>query len=64
MKAIALGAKACLIGRAWAYTVAGGGQQGVEHVLQIIRGEMQVAMSLAGATSVADIGPQVLVDQA
>lgn len=61
VKAIALGAKACLVGRAWAYAVAGGGQQGVEHVLRIIRGEMEVAMSLTGATTVSDIGPEVLV---
>ncbi len=64
VKAIALGAKACLIGRAWAYAVAGGGQAGRGARARTIRGEMQVAMSLTGATSVADIGPQVLVDPA
>jgi L-lactate dehydrogenase (cytochrome) len=61
VKVLALGAKACLLGRAWAYAVAGDGQRGVEHVLRIIREEMEVAMSLAGTSRVADITEDVLV---
>ncbi|HRW37688.1 MAG: L-lactate dehydrogenase [Acidimicrobiales bacterium] len=61
VKMVSLGAKACLIGRAWAWAVAGGGQAGVEHVLRTIREEMQVAMSLTGAPSIADLGPEVLL---
>lgn len=60
VKMLALGAKACLLGRAWAYAVAGRGEEGVAHVLRIIRDEMNVAMALTGATKLADLGPDVL----
>ncbi|MCB1029724.1 MAG: L-lactate dehydrogenase [Acidimicrobiales bacterium] len=60
-KMIALGAKACLVGRAWAWAVAGGGQQGVEHVLETIRDEMKVAMALTGAPTIAALNPDILV---
>ena len=62
VKLLALGARACLIGRAWAWAVASGGQPAVEQVLRTIRGEMQVAMSLTGAPTIADLGPEVLVN--
>jgi L-lactate dehydrogenase (cytochrome) len=60
VKMIALGAKACLIGRAWAYAVAGDGEAGVAHVLRIIRDEMKVAMALTGNRRVEELGPQAL----
>jgi len=60
VKMLSLGAKACLIGRAWAYAVAGRGQAGVEHVLTILEREMQVAMALTGHTSLDQLGAQAL----
>ena len=60
VKMLSLGAKACLLGRAWAYAVAGGGEAGVAHVLQIIREEMNVAMALTGKRSLEELGPDVL----
>lgn len=60
IKMISLGAKACLLGRAWTYAVAGAGEEGVAHILQIIREEMHVAMALTGHTKLADLGPQTL----
>jgi L-lactate dehydrogenase (cytochrome) len=60
VKMLSLGAKACLLGRAWAYAVAGGGEAGVAHVLQIIREEMNVAMALTGKRKLAELGPDVL----
>jgi L-lactate dehydrogenase (cytochrome) len=60
VKMLSLGAKACLLGRAWAYAVGGGGEEGVAHMLQIIREEMKVAMALTGNTQLADLGPDVL----
>ena len=60
VKMLSLGAKACLLGRAWAYAVAGGGEAGVAHVLQIIREEMKVAMALTGKRSLEELGPDVL----
>ena len=61
-KALALGARAVLIGRAWAFGVAGNGQAGVAHVLDIIRKEMEVAMALVGVNDVADLDEQILLD--
>jgi L-lactate dehydrogenase (cytochrome) len=61
-KALALGANAVLIGRAWAFAVAGDGQAGVAHVLDIIRKEMEVALALVGVNDVADLGEQILLD--
>ena len=60
VKMLALGAKACLLGRAWAYAVAGAGEEGVAHVLRIIREEMHVAMALTGNTRLDQLGPEVL----
>jgi L-lactate dehydrogenase (cytochrome) len=57
VRMLALGAKGVLLGRAWAYALAGAGEAGVAHVLQLIESEMRVAMALTGATRIADIGP-------
>lgn len=62
VKALSLGARACLVGRAWAYAVAARGQDGVEHVLDILRDEMLVAMGLTGITDVADLSRSALLD--
>ena len=61
VKMLALGAKACLLGRAWTYAVAAAGGAGVAHVLSIVREEMRVAMALTGATKLSDLGPHTLV---
>jgi len=55
-----LGARACLLGRAWTYAVAARGEEGVAHVLRIIREEMRVAMALTGTRKLTDLGPDVL----
>jgi L-lactate dehydrogenase (cytochrome) len=55
VKMMSLGARACLIGRPWAYAVAARGQSGVEHVLSIIKGEMEVALGLLGVPDVRDL---------
>jgi len=57
VRALCLGAKGVLIGRAWAWALAGRGQAGVAHVLQILEKEMRVAMALTGATRISDLGP-------
>ncbi len=61
VKLLALGAKACLVGRAWAYAVAARGEDGVKHVLATMRNELHVAMALTGVTDVADLTPDCLV---
>jgi len=63
VKMLALGARACLLGRAWAYAVAGAGGAGVAHVLRLIREEMRVAMALTGTTRLSELGPQTLVTE-
>ena len=57
VKALALGADAVMIGRPYIYGLAVAGQQGVEHVLEILREEIERALTLLGVRSVADLGP-------
>jgi L-lactate dehydrogenase (cytochrome) len=64
VRMLALGAQGVLIGRAWAWALAGAGQHGVEHVLELIAAEMRVAMALTGVTRVADIDRNILVGSA
>jgi L-lactate dehydrogenase (cytochrome) len=60
VRMLALGAKGVLLGRAWAFALAGAGQAGVAHVLKLIRAEMTVAMALTGVTRIEDISPEIL----
>lgn len=52
VKALALGAKACMLGRAWGYAVAAGGEAGVAHMLATMRCEIGVALALCGIPEV------------
>jgi isopentenyl diphosphate isomerase/L-lactate dehydrogenase-like FMN-dependent dehydrogenase len=54
-KAVALGARAVLIGRAWAYGLAAAGEPGVERVLSILRTELDRTLRLAGVGSVTEL---------
>ena len=56
VKALALGANACSIGRGYLYALAAGGQAGVERALQLLRGEVERTMALAGCNSIARLG--------
>jgi L-lactate dehydrogenase (cytochrome) len=60
MRMLALGAKAVLLGRAWAYALAGSGEKGVAHLLQLMEKEMRVAMALTGVTGIAGINRDIL----
>ncbi len=62
MRALALGAKCCLIGRPFVWGLGAGGQAGVLKAIECLRNELAVTMALTGTRSVADIGPQVLHD--
>jgi L-lactate dehydrogenase (cytochrome) len=64
VRMLALGAHGVLIGRAWAWALAGAGQRGVAHVLELIAAEMRVAMALTGVTRVADIDRNIVVGSA
>lgn len=61
VRLLALGARGVLLGRAWAYALAGGGEEGVVHMLQLIEAEIRVAMALTGATNIDRITPDILV---
>lgn len=50
VRMLALGANGVLIGRAWAYALAGAGERGVSHILELMKAEMRVAMALTGVT--------------
>ena len=64
LKALALGAKACFIGRAWAYALGAGGHASVAKMLATLRAELEVAMVLTGCTSVAEAGRELIDDAA
>ncbi|WP_426030832.1 FMN-dependent L-lactate dehydrogenase LldD [Caulobacter sp. DWP3-1-3b2] len=61
IRMLALGAEGVLLGRAWAYALAGDGERGVSHLLALIAAEMRVAMALTGVTRIADIDRSILV---
>jgi L-lactate dehydrogenase (cytochrome) len=60
VRMLALGADFVLIGRAWAYALAGAGGAGVEHILKLIDAEMRVAMALTGTARISQITKDVL----
>jgi len=60
LKALALGANACFVGRAWAYALGAGGQTQVAKMLGILRAELAVAMILTGCTSAREAGRELL----
>ena len=60
VRALALGADAAMIGRPFVYALAAGGQAGVARLLDLIEMEMRVAMTLTGAKSVSEIGPNLI----
>jgi L-lactate dehydrogenase (cytochrome) len=62
MRALALGAKCCMIGRAYAWAVGAGGQAGVTKAIEVLMKELDVTMALTGTNTVEEIGPRVLVD--
>ncbi|MDB5699683.1 MAG: lldD [Alphaproteobacteria bacterium] len=60
VRMLGLGAKGVLLGRAWAYALAGGGEAGVAHLLGLFEAEMRTAMALTGVTRVDQIDRDVL----
>jgi L-lactate dehydrogenase (cytochrome) len=62
LRALALGAKGCLIGRAFLYGLGAGGQAGVAKAIDIIRNELDISMALTGTSRVDQIDRGVLAD--
>ncbi len=60
IRMLALGADFVLLGRAWAYALAAGGEAAVAHMLLLIEAELRVAMALTGTCSIDAISPAIL----
>ncbi|MGA2321796.1 MAG: L-lactate dehydrogenase [Solirubrobacteraceae bacterium] len=60
VKMIALGARAVLVGRAWAWAAAAGGEAGIRHMLDVLKADIDTALGLTGRTSVADLDASAL----
>ena len=60
LKALALGARAVLVGRPWVYGLALGGTAGVRHVLRSLLADTDLALALSGHAGAADLGRDAL----
>lgn len=60
IKALALGAKAAMIGRAWAFGLAARGEAGVNEVLSLFQSELKVIMGQLGVRSIKEIDSRIL----
>ncbi|MBT2512597.1 alpha-hydroxy-acid oxidizing protein [Arthrobacter sp. ISL-30] len=60
-KAVALGARAALAGRPFAYALATGGESAVDHAFSILHDELKGAMGFVGKTSVASLDESIFV---
>jgi L-lactate dehydrogenase (cytochrome) len=60
MRALALGAKSCMIGRAYAYGLGAAGQAGVAKAIETIAKELNTTMGLCGVNTIAEIDDNVL----
>jgi isopentenyl diphosphate isomerase/L-lactate dehydrogenase-like FMN-dependent dehydrogenase len=63
LKAVALGARAVLLGRALLYGLAAGGDAGVARALAILRGELELALALAGCPAVERLDRSFLLER-
>jgi L-lactate dehydrogenase (cytochrome) len=61
VRALALGARAVLIGRPYLYGLAAAGQGGVERILAVLGAELRDTLTLLGRSDVSQLGPDVLV---
>jgi L-lactate dehydrogenase (cytochrome) len=60
VKAVALGATACMAGRAYLYALGAAGEAGVDHVLARLADDVRRTMALLGARTVADLTPALV----
>jgi L-lactate dehydrogenase (cytochrome) len=60
VKAVALGARACMAGRAYLYGLGAAGERGVDHVLGLLDADVRRTMALVGASSVAELGRELV----
>jgi len=60
LRALALGARSCMIGRSYVYGLGAGGEDGVAKAIEILAKELEVSMALTGTKSVGDIDSRVI----
>jgi L-lactate dehydrogenase (cytochrome)/lactate 2-monooxygenase len=60
VKALALGARAVLVGRPWVYGLALAGEDGVHAVMEHLLADLDLTLGLVGARGIADLGPELL----
>jgi L-lactate dehydrogenase (cytochrome) len=60
LRALALGARSCMSGRAYIYGLGAGGEAGVARAIEIMRKELDVTMALTGVNSIGQIDRKVL----
>jgi L-lactate dehydrogenase (cytochrome) len=60
VKALALGADACMIGRAYLYALGAAGEAGVDHLLELLRTGVTRTMALTGRRSIAEIDRELV----
>lgn len=63
LKAIALGARACLVGRALVYGVGAGGEAGARRALELLARELEVAMALSGCPALDAVGRDLVAPE-
>jgi L-lactate dehydrogenase (cytochrome) len=61
LKALALGAKFCFVGRPFLYAASIAGDEGVAHAIKILRGEIHRDMALLGVNTIAEVMRERLV---
>jgi L-lactate dehydrogenase (cytochrome) len=62
VKAVALGAKAALVGRPYAYAMASHGEAGVRHLIRCLMAEVDLQLALCGLTSISGVDGSLLAD--
>jgi L-lactate dehydrogenase (cytochrome) len=62
MRALALGARSCIVGRSYIYGLGAGGQAGVARAIEILGKELDVTMALCGMKTIGEINRDVLAD--
>jgi L-lactate dehydrogenase (cytochrome) len=60
VKAVALGARACMAGRAYLYALGAAGELGVDRVLDMLKSDVRRTMALVGARTVAELTPDLV----
>ncbi len=62
VRALALGARACIVGRSYIYGLGAGGEAGVTHAINVLGKEFDVTMALCGVKNARDIDERVLAE--